>query len=718
MAKSIKIILSITAVMIFLTALAFFTLPFYIDPSSFKPKIASAVKNKIGRDLTLTGDLKISLFPWLGLSTGKMTIGNPIGFQDTSFASIEESTIKINLSALLSKKIEVSHLTLKGLTLNLTKNSEGKNNWADFIASNTATTTATTSVVSQSKDAIIPASKVDIVPIISDVTIENALINWDDQTSGTKRLINNINLTSHKFSYDAPTPIDLSLSTINPLSKAIESIKLTTQLTTDKNFEALVFSHSELLLSTEQEKKPDTALWATVTIDDVTMNTPQQTLKVSGLALKSTGLSLTAGISGRSIYSKPSFQGSVNIAPFNPIAAFQQFGNTPSNKPDTQSSSTASASFNWLQTEDTLELQDLAISLDDSKILGSIHISQFSQPIITTHLAIDKLDLDRYLPVPDNKIRPLTSPVITLAMGVSKLPMTVLSQLNINAQVTLDQLKINNMILQDVQLNSTEKGGLITMQQSAKKFYSGSYSGSVNIDMSSKKPSLTISENLTHVQVDPLLNDLKSKFPVSGTMDLSTQLQGQGSHIDEIRSSLTGHLNFLFKNSVIKGFNLQKIIDGGKALFKEPTPQINNKNDQTLFSEISGSATITNGVIENNDLLATSSKVQIKGKGKADLSTEKIDYKINAQLITKEASATEPAQLNAIPININVAGTFNNPIYTLDLASLLTEQNKAKIEQFVDKNQKKIDEIANKIDKKLGSKVGSLLKGLFNKKDH
>ena len=699
-------------------ALAFFTLPFYIDPNSFKPEIASAVKNKIGRDLTLTGDLKISLFPWLGLSTGKMTIGNPIGFQDTSFASIEESTIKINLSALLSKKIEISHLTLKGLTLNLTKKPEGKNNWADLLASNTTTTTAITSVTSQSKDAIIPTSKVDIVPIINDVTIENAVINWDDQTSGTKRLINNINLTSHDFSYDASTPVDLSLSSINPLSNAIESIKLTTQLTTDKNFETLVFNHSALYLSTEQEKKPDTALSATVTIDDVTMNTPQQTLKVSGLALKSTALSLTAEISGRSLYSKPSFQGSVNIAPFNPIATFQQFGNTPSNKPDTQLLSTASASFSWIETEDTLDLQDLAINLDDTKILGSIQISQFSQPIITTHLAIDKLDLDRYLPVPDNKIRPLTSPAITLAIGVSKLPITVLSQLNINAQVTLDQLKINNMILQDVQLNSTEKSGLITMQQSAKKFYSGSYSGSVNIDMSSKKPSLTISENLTHVQVDPLLNDLKSKFPVSGTMDLSTQLQGQGSHIDEIRSSLTGHLNFLFKNSVIKGFNLQKIIDSGKALFKEPTPQINNKNDQTLFSEISGSATITNGVIENNDLLATSSKVQIKGKGKADLSTEKIDYKINAQLITKEASATEPAQLNAIPININVGGTFNNPIYTLDLASLLTDQNKAKIEQFVDKNQKKIDEIANKIDKKLGSKVGSLLKGLFNKKDH
>jgi AsmA protein len=201
---------------------------------------------------------------------------------------------------------------------------------------------------------------------------------------------------------------------------------------------------------------------------------------------------------------------------------------------------------------------------------------------------------------------------------------------------------------------------------------------------------------------------------MSGAVDASAQLQGQGNNADELKSSLKGNLSFLFKDSVVKGFNLQKIIDNAKALIKQSALPANNKNDQTLFSEITGTATLNNGLLHNNDLVATSSRFHIKGKGNADLNTEKLDYKFNANLI-KPATATEPEQVNDTPINITVAGTFSNPTYTLDVAALLTDKNKAKIEKFIEKNQEKIDEITDKIDKKLGPGVGNLLKGLFKK---
>ena len=188
---------------------------------------------------------------------------------------------------------------------------------------------------------------------------------------------------------------------------------------------------------------------------------------------------------------------------------------------------------------------------------------------------------------------------------------------------------------------------------------------------------------------------------MSGIVDASAQLQGQGNNADELKSSLNGSLSFLFKDSVVKGFNLQKMIDHAKALIKETALPANSKNDQTLFSEITGTATINNGLIQNNDLVANASRIHINGKGNADLNTEKLDYKIVARLI-KAATATEPEQVNDTPINITVAGTFSKPTYTLDVAALLTDKNKAKIEKFIDKNQEKIDKIADKIDKKLG----------------
>jgi AsmA protein len=159
-------------------------------------------------------------------------------------------------------------------------------------------------------------------------------------------------------------------------------------------------------------------------------------------------------------------------------------------------------------------------------------------------------------------------------------------------------------------------------------------------------------------------------------------------------------LSFLFKDGAIKGFNLQKIIDEGKALIKGSALPSDNKNDQTLFSEMAGTATIANGLIQNNDLVVKSSKLRVDGKGNVNLISEAVDYKLDAKLLDEKAS-TEPEQVKGA-VAINVAGTIDKPLYTIDLESLLTDKNKAKVEKLI-----------NKIDKKLGSGVGDLLKNIL-----
>ena len=61
-----------------------------------------------------------------------MALGNAAGFQDQPFATLEESDINVKLLPLLTKKIEVSRIVLKGLTLNLAKNPQGVSNWNDL----------------------------------------------------------------------------------------------------------------------------------------------------------------------------------------------------------------------------------------------------------------------------------------------------------------------------------------------------------------------------------------------------------------------------------------------------------------------------------------------------------------------------------------------------------------------------------------------------------
>ena len=716
MSKPIKILLSILAVIILSIVIAIFTLPFFINPNNFKPEVIAAVKNNTGRDLTLTGDIKISLFPWTGVSTGKMTLSNAIGFQEKTFASLEESAIKINLFPLFLNKIEIDQVIIKGLTLNLEKNSQGINNWDDLTRSNVTNVKPLSPIANNNKPEATNNGLTLLA--INGVAIENAVINWKNQRSGKILLIKDININSNKFAYDEPVTVDLSLMAMSPETNWTESIKLRTGLTVNQALTSLALDHSDLQLKTiiKANNNEDKSILAALTINNVAMDRTKQSLNVSGLKLTSQDISLSAEIAGNTNNSKFSFQGPITIAPFNLRNVLNQLDIKVPALQDAKALSKAAATFNLLVTDNAVDLQNMSLTLDGTQIKGSTTITDFSKPAITFNLASDNMDLDPYLaPIADKKSKPINSPAITLALGTSTLPVELLKKLIINGQLSLERLKVNAMTMQDVQLNLDVKEGLINAQQSAKGFYAGSYNGVFSVDMRNNNPILSINEKIVHVQIEPLLNDFNGATKLSGLLDLSTQLEGQGNNAKELKSSLKGKLSFLLTDSVINGFNLQKIIDDAKTLIKEPTLPVDNKNDQMLFSKLSGTASINNGLVQNNDLIGIASKMHLNGKGTADLNSEKLDYKLNARYIKTKATTTEPEQLIDTPININIAGTFAKPTYTVDLAAILSDKNKAKIDQFIDNNHNKIDEIAHKIDKKIGPGLGNLLKGLFKK---
>ena len=134
MSELIKIALSLVAVIVFLVLAAAIVIVVLIDPNDYKPQIAAAVKQHTTREIEIEGDLGLSLFPWLGIETGKISLSNAPGFGDSPFAEIEHTQIKVKLLPLLAKQIEVSRIVVKGLILNLAKNKNGASNWEDLIS--------------------------------------------------------------------------------------------------------------------------------------------------------------------------------------------------------------------------------------------------------------------------------------------------------------------------------------------------------------------------------------------------------------------------------------------------------------------------------------------------------------------------------------------------------------------------------------------------------
>ena len=132
MGKLIKWLVKLVVLVVVLVVVAAIVLPFVVDPNDFKDEITAEVKKATGRELTIAGDIKLSVFPWLGLQLGALQLSNAAGFGDEPFAAVKGAEVRVKLMPLLEKRLEADTVTLDGLNLNLSKAKDGRSNWDDL----------------------------------------------------------------------------------------------------------------------------------------------------------------------------------------------------------------------------------------------------------------------------------------------------------------------------------------------------------------------------------------------------------------------------------------------------------------------------------------------------------------------------------------------------------------------------------------------------------
>ncbi len=787
MARIFKIILSIFAAVLLLIIIAAVAVPMFVDPNDFKPQIQAVVKDNTGRDLNIEGDIKLSFFPWIGVSTGKLTLSNAEGFSDNAFAEILQSNIKVKLIPLLSKKVEISRIVLKGLSLNLEKDKQGRTNWDDLASDKSTPEPAEIEdKIENDSDAVNPLAAL----AIGGISIEQANIVWDDQQANQHVEVIDFNFKSDKLVFDKPIPIELSLKVVNKEPQLTVTLQFSSELVISEQLDDFKLNNIKIESITEGKDIPGKTLKVNL-LSDIALNITQQTLAVSDLKIKSGNLSIIADINGSKITDNPVFNGSINVTtpdltrflesleislPKNKNAkalknlsvAFNlkstansadiqnlviklddttidgsaRISNITDNpivdssinmvipnlaqfleslaislpdKQDAEVLKKLTVAFKLKSTANSADIQNLVVKLDDTTIDGSASINNFSKPAIKFNLKVDEINLDRYLPKKLEKTNKAAStPAATAVASAALFPVETLRALNVNGQLSINKLLVNNMKINGVNLKLKAKNGKIQTHQTIKRLYKGSYSGSTAINVQNKTPTLRLNEKLSNVQIEPLLKDMKLDILMQGTTNASAKIQARGNSISAIKSSMNGNLEFSFKDSVIKGFNLQKIIDSAKGLLDGGTLPTKNKNDQTVFSIISGTAQIKNGVLSNNDLLAESSKVRVKGKGTVNISNEALKFNVNSRVIKRTATDTKAEKIRGIPVIINVGGTLSKPTYQLDIIAMAAEKYKHKIEKEKQKLIKKLDDkVFKKLDEKLGPGVGDLIKGFF-----
>lgn len=364
----------------------------------------------------------------------------------------------------------------------------------------------------------------------------------------------------------------------------------------------------------------------------------------------------------------------------------------------------------------SLSLNPLTIKFDDSTLTGDASVKNLSNPAIGFNLAVDSINVDRYLTQQASnggKTGSGTNTSTPPPAAVALLPVETIRGLNIDGLFRVQSLVVNGLTAEQASVKIIAKNGILRTEQGVKIFYNGSYAGQTTVDARQNTPLITVNEQATGINIEPLLIDLMGESSVSGVANIKASLTTRGNNMTAIKSTLNGNAEFSFQDGAITGIDVGALIKQAEAVLKGDLAAAMVKGEgKTAFSNMSGTAQITNGLVNNNDLLVTSGLVNIKGAGTANLVSEKIDYRLTLQR-TKALEAketTDTKDLKNILIPVNVKGTFAKPSVQLDVKAIMLATQKEKIEE---KKQELKEKVNEKLNEKLKGRAGELLKGLF-----
>jgi AsmA protein len=802
MKRFVKIVLGLFGTLLLLLLVAVVGATLFIDPNDYRDTIATGVQEQTGRKLVIEGEIKLSLFPWLGLKLGAMELGNAAGFADKPFARIGGAEARVKLLPLLKLQTEIDTVVLQGLVLNLQRRADGVNNWDDLSGGGTA------SVAEEKK----PASEADAQKLeqmlaalaIGGIALEEANVEWQDDLLQQRFSLNHFNFRAGAIRIGAAIPLTLTTEllssnpeirgklefagsvTADPMAqryrvagmhlatnldgKGLPGGKLALELGGDAAVDLAAQQASingftikgmgvEVAAQLEASKllgEPDVkgklkvkladvakllslapagavpadlqlaALNGTQLQADVALSLGGQTVSVAPLSLALPGVELRLTVEGKQILDKPRFSGELSSGEFVPRQLLSDLGISLPEMADPSAMGKAKVSTHFDGGLDQVALSGLSLRLDSTTLGGNASVANFAAPVIRYKLLLDEIDVDRYLPPPSEAPATPATPATAATTAATELPLELLRSLDIDGTFKVGKVKAMNLHSDSIITTLKGEKGRFRLHPLSANLYQGKYSGDVGFDVSGKEAQLSMDERLSGVAAGPLLKDFMGKDYVTGTAELQAKMTATGIEPMAIRKSLNGNGSFSFAKGAVKGFNLGQLIRNADALYnKQPQPKEEVK--ETDFSDLRGSFAVKNGLVSTSDLSARSTLFQVDGKGTVNLVSEKLDLRLDTTIVSdiRDATGQRSGELRGEKIPVTISGSFSDPKFGVDLASVLQakaqaeiDKKKAELQADIDRRKKaaekeaqqRLDAEKQKLQKDLENKFKNMLK--------
>jgi len=716
-----KILLKIIAVLVAIPILLFLVAAVILatlDLNDYRDDISAAVTKATGRQLTVAGELNKSFFPWLGVTVGTVSLSNAKGFEETSFFSAQKIEVKVDTLSLLTLKPVINKIILDGLSVSLARNANGVGNWEDLAGEKTTTVekpAATKTPDDKGSPASTDGSATQALAALSvkGVEIQNASLVWDDQQAKAKYELKNLNILISEIALNKPIKLQIAFDVSSSAPKIHSHVELSSERI-EWDLEKQRYQLLPLILSVQAngDSIPGKSLTALLNTE-ITADLAEQQLHAKQLSLQTLGLDLKGQLQATQFLETPRYEADLTLATFNPRELLKKLAIALPPMADDKVMSSLALDLKLKGDTNNLKLQPLNIKLDDTSITAQSAVSQFNQPAIQFKVNIDSINVDRYLPpvaetTPAAKPQPTNEPLPEEPLPI---PSEMLRTLNIDGELNIQQLTVSKLPSNNIKIGLKAKNGIIDINPLNLNVSDGAIKGSAQLNVKGDTPKIALKQQIDGVNTAPVLKAAAGDDYVSGLVTLSADFTTAGLYVRDLKQNLNGTTQFRFANGAVKGLNLGEMTRKLKAKLTGGKYTPDETQKRTDFTELSGSAIITNGILANNDLAAKSPLLRVKGEGTVELPNDKMNYLITAYIVgtSKGQEGKELDELKGLAIPVRIKGPFDNLDIGTDYDSIL--------KSYKNKYKEKLDTKKEALKSNINEKKQDAKQELQQKKD-
>lgn len=753
--RALKFIGFALLALVVLAAMAAAIAAWRFDPAWVKQRLTQAVYERSQRVLAIDGVPALSFFPSVGVRLGKASLSEPRSTQE--FASVDNARVSVRVMPLLSRHVVVDRIELAGVSARVVRHENGKFNFDDLVSAQKEPTPAA-------------AQGTPIKLDIAGVAITRSSILFRDDKAGRDIRVRDLSIKTGRLSQSASGPFELVFQADGEKPKlklvgtargkyrydlarkqfAVESIEVGMrgdvfgirqldgavhakeagvggvdgsgiqvvalalrakgQLAQDA-FEAQVDVPHLAQANTRTVGQDATAnvrlagaqrqLEAKVKLAALEGGSErlrigkldaQWTLKHGPLAANGTiAGAVQADLKDQTVV-LPKLTGELQVA--HPQLPMKQL-KLPLD---------ATVRVDWGKSQAAGEW---STRFDESAVKGKFQVAKFAPLAAAFDVAIDRLDVDRYLPQTATA-KGAPGPAKAAPAGEpAAIDFSFLRELNLKAAMRVGFLRARNLKFNNVTANLVAADGRLDLNPLTADLYGGRLAGSLTAQADGNRVALR--QNLTNVAIGPLIKDYAQKDILEGRGHIALDVSAAGHSAAAVRQSLNGSASLNVRDGALKGINLAKSLRQYKSMIpggKQDATVATNKSEKTDFSELAASFRITNGVARNDDLAVKSPFLRATGAGTIDLTREQLDYlaKVTVVASSKGEGGKELAELNGLTIPVRLTGPIDDPSYRLEFGALAAELAKQQVQK----------QLGQQAEKALGKKgLGDALKALI-----